>query len=168
MRVADQVRVGVELEGARLNVYVWLRNVGPGIALIKPDACTITGKAKGTNESLQRIGHVDQPALPLGEVAIIGFRIEGPGVAFDSFTRRDSSQWGEFWVSVPYTDANGGQEVRADIHIAGDKEGVEAHGHDRLCAPACRATARPGTVRHGAPEHRLSPNGCQDADAVVG
>jgi hypothetical protein len=99
-----------------LNVNVWVQNVGPAIALIPPDGCTITGGGIPPNPSVVRKGYAGKPVLPPGAETVILFRVVGDDINAQNFWNREDAN-GDFLVSIEYTDGNGGQEIRADFHI---------------------------------------------------
>lgn len=115
--------------GGYRDVQLHVRNVGTGIALISPESCRIRGRGASEGVFTERIGAVDQPALPPKESALIRFHIEGPDFSLEDFFNRRKT-WGSFNVSVTYTDVDGEQEVVADIQVTAlDQEGTRWRLH---------------------------------------
>lgn len=77
--------------------------------------------------TVERPGHVDQPALPQGETALIHFDAYGHDVDPVVFQNRgQDGNFGEMSALVTYTDANGDQAVEAELHLAAhDRETIE-------------------------------------------
>lgn len=107
-------------------VDLWLRNIGNGLALIPPEGSFVRGKGRGST-TVERPGHVDQPALPAGESVLIHFDAYGPDVDTVVFQNRgQDGNFGELRVFITYTDANGDQAVEAELHLAArDRETIE-------------------------------------------
>lgn len=100
-----------------LRMYV--RNVGPGIALIESgDEFRIQGLALSGAEVTRR-GFADATALPPGETTRVSFVLQN--VELEPFFSRHRNS-GEFYVWIPYTDSNGGQPVSARIHATFNRD----------------------------------------------
>jgi len=110
-----------ETDASHFAVNVWLRNSGPGIALI--GSCQIVGPGARPGTILKRTGTVAKPLLPPTHDTGITLRVEGEDVDKPSFLNQGQT-WGHFSVLVFYADTNPEQQVRAEIRIvAGDPEG---------------------------------------------
>lgn len=100
-------------------VHMYVRNVGPGIALIQSgDDFMIQGRDRSGAE-VTRKGFADATALPPGETTRVSFVLQN--VEPKSFFSQDRND-GEFYVWIPYTDTNGGQLVGARIHATFSRE----------------------------------------------
>jgi hypothetical protein len=119
-KVPSEHEIVVEGQETNFGVRLHLRNVGPGIALIgrdelggRDEAFRIEGLDLN-GERVHRNGFAAAAVLPPNESTLISFVVENaPMTQFLSLDRND----GEFWVSVPYTDVNGGQSVVAKVHV---------------------------------------------------
>jgi hypothetical protein len=101
-------------EPDEIEISLFLRNVGRGVALIKPlDGCVIEGLG-ANDEPVTRYGFLSASALPPDDMTRVGFRVQRVDVGRFLSAHRNN---GEFWVSVLYTDVRDEQAVRARIHV---------------------------------------------------
>ncbi len=116
-------RVYVDRKDGELQVTLWLRNVGRGVALIRAtEGCLIEGRDRD-DKPLIRYGFPSAAALPPGELTRLTFLVQGVDETSFLSTHRN---WGEFWVSVLYTDLNTDQPMLARVHLtAADRIAAE-------------------------------------------
>jgi hypothetical protein len=110
------VTVDVDSEQS-LRVLIRVRNVGPGLAMILPDGCTIRGGGREPGTTLTRPGYTDSPVLPPMHEAWVEFNVEGSDVEKDHFLGKTES-FGQVTVSILYFDADIKGGRRADFRIA--------------------------------------------------
>lgn len=105
-------------EGSNV-IQMSIRNVGPGIALIRsgPDFRVQGPGPSGT--TVTRHGFAASSALPPGEETDVSFVLSN--IDLRTFLSQDRND-GEFFVWIPYTDTNGGQRVDARIHATYSKD----------------------------------------------
>jgi hypothetical protein len=143
-----------------LVVSLRILNVGPGVALIPPDGCIIEGGGVQPGSIVRREGQVDKPVLSRGRDATVAFDVEGKDIEVERFLDQPDTK-GQFRVSITYTDANGGQGMRADIHIAAGGSTTDAWIFDTLeyvYAPGDSSEERSGRgeVPQLAPRSRIA------------
>jgi hypothetical protein len=110
----EEGRVHVRKTGATLEVELYLRNVGNGLAKIQPHEDHYI-EGPGPNSSVdRRQGFATAAILRPGESTLLTYLVEG--VDSTEFLDQKSSH-GSLVICVPYADANGQQQVTARLTI---------------------------------------------------
>lgn len=103
-----------------------LKNVGNGLGLMQDGYIRAQDRA---HELVQypNFAFFNVPVVPVGGDVTIRFVVSPHSMntaasTLDQLVRRPET-YGEFWVHVLYTDADGQQRTWADVHVAGRREG---------------------------------------------
>ncbi len=72
-----------------VSVSLRMRNVGPGLALIPPDACRLIGHA-ADGSTAERTTNPTQPVVGRGDTFWVAFVVAGPDIDADTFLNRHS------------------------------------------------------------------------------
>lgn len=116
-----------------------VRNIGNGLAVV-PEGGVNVVQEKETDDRLSFPGAATPPCIGVSEDAYISFKIpassaQASAVTIDSFSGRTANTWGKFAVEVRFTDATGGQPIRATFRVFGEEDGryrVHAVGYQGL------------------------------------
>jgi hypothetical protein len=107
------------LEDSEQHIVVNLkvRNLGPGLALIPPEGCTISGPGRESRETVTRRGFATTPVLPPNEETWLTLRVEGSDIDAKHFLRKMDS-FGQATITVLYFDSDMGSGRQAEFRIA--------------------------------------------------
>jgi hypothetical protein len=116
--LAAEETIVINEVGETIKISLYLRNVGAGLAVIQSgeelrDRFVVEGRDVD-RKPVTRYGFAGAAAVPPGDTTRIGFMVQR--VSREHFLSMDRND-GEFYVTVPYTDAKGGQLVDARIHV---------------------------------------------------
>lgn len=116
------VLIAAQLDGL-IRCVVALRNIGNGLAVIAPGEVKLLPSRLCTQAEAMSAGRATRPACGAGDTTELRFQLNPNSAAWtdlmlDDFTGRPGTN-GEFRVHVTYTDATGGQRVRAELDVAG-------------------------------------------------
>jgi len=103
----------------RTELVLRFRNVGHGIALVKPKSATLFGYVRGSGV-LTRVGtgRLNSPAIAPHDVSDVAFILDSDIAANDLLgAPRFASDCGKFVAQLTYTDVTEGQTVDAKIFV---------------------------------------------------
>ncbi len=104
-------------------------NIGNGLAVIPEGGVTVVQVSSVQSEKLLMFpGAASPPSVGIGARSVISFRIphdsaQAASLTLDDFAQRTVNSTGGFLIEVRFSDATGGQPLRARFHAFGDAEG---------------------------------------------